>query len=172
MPLLIIIFNLDLRPVYILKTLISDPLFIIGNTNFSVRFVSFSIGILYFIYDFTNIFGTGVGSCSTIGPQIFEYFNLTENLNLNSRYASNSLNSLRSGQLSSSFSTLIVEHGVIGVIFLSIIFYKIISNKYLVSKNKVVLVLMFSLYLFQSFPLSYTYPWFILGLVSNRNIIR
>lgn len=157
---LIILFSslIEIRGFSILTSLLTDPLFVINNTSFSYRFYSNLVAIFYF-FDSYGV-GCGVGCMDSVALPVIEKYSLFNNLD-NLYYKQQLLEFFSQEQPNSIFSELVFHTGILGVIFLTCIFIKLIKNN---TFGKKFIILVFFLYLMQSFPLLFPIPWLLLAL--------
>lgn len=163
--------GLVVRPVYMLGAMFNNPEYLIGSTSLSFRFVHFMVGFLSIFYSDYFFIGSGIGSVSDVAYDVLTKSDLLSFLPLTDAYKSRVYNSLGGNQMLSSAGQLMLEMGVAGVFFLGYIFYAVYRyTRVLPSYVAGLVILSFALYFFQSFPISYPFPWFVLGLLMNKNL--
>jgi hypothetical protein len=160
------------RPFLMLNALFSSPLVLVGSTSLGYRVAHFWLGFSsVFTSDFYFI-GSGIGSLQQLGTELLEKSGIMNFIPFTEQYAAAVRDSVNGVQLSSSAGQLMFEMGFLGLAGVLALLYKSYSLGCLYSNEIGRLSLIaFALFLFQSFPLSYPLPWFVLGILSNRNLV-
>lgn len=156
--------NENLRSFNLLFGLILDPLFIIEYTSLFYRMIDNIIAAIYFI-DSMGL-PTGVGGIYEVGPYIIEKYHLynlfPSRIGFFHTYLNSPPTAIRNG-----FAQLLVELGWLGLIFIIICYRYILKSS---SKYKYIVLLSFSLMMFQSFPIIYPLAWFQISFINNRKL--
>lgn len=159
------------RPIQMLILFVADPVSLVGSTSLSYRVAHFLTGVGALFYSPLGLLGSGVGSSVALGPEILNWLNLSTHLQLTEHYNEMMPLSYSEGYLVSSAGALMLEGGLLGFLFLVAVLHRSYEAGRLVNEELgSVILLSFLLYFFQSFPISWPLPWFILGLLRNKNI--
>lgn len=159
------------RPFFLLHGLLFDPLTLIGSSSLGYRFAHFWIGFSsLFIGDYPVI-GSGIGSLRALGPSLLQNSMIMEYIPFTAYYQSGITRSVSGSQLVSSAGQLMLEMGLFGLTFIVVMAHRVfkLGSKLSPYIGKLALIA-FILFLFQSFPLSYPLPWFVLGVLSNPGV--
>jgi hypothetical protein len=160
------------RPLLMLNALFSSPLVLVGSTSLGYRVAHFWLGFSSVFTSDYYLIGSGIGSLQQLGAESLEKSGVMSFIPFTEQYAVAIRESVNGVQLSSSAGQLMFEMGFLGLAGVLALLYKSYSLGCLYS-NEIgrLSIIAFALFLFQSFPLSYPLPWFVLGILSNRNLI-
>ena len=159
------------RPFVMLHTFLIDPLALVGSTSLGYRASHFWLGLSSLVVGDFPIIGSGIGSLREQGSELLGRSGILQFVPFTAYYHAGMISSVTGVQLSSSAGQLTLEMGLIGLLALIIIFVRLyhLGVKVDAYIGKLV-VIAFALFVFQSFPLSYPPPWFVLGILANRNL--
>lgn len=163
---LFFVFGFGTRGTELLYYLFSDFSYLYLHTSFSFRFFDFLLGFLSIFHPDSQILGFGVGSKPFHGVQIGNYFDVFS-LFYDSTYLDLLYDTASNSQFLSSFGSILFEAGYLGLLFLIILFFRIIFP---VSIFSILFSIGFFLFLFQSFPIAFPLPWFLLGLFIKSRV--
>jgi len=159
------------RPFVMLHSFIGNPLALIGSTSLGYRATHFWIGFSSIVTSDYLIIGSGIGSLRELGGELLAKSGILDFVPFTQYYDEAMQRSVRGAQLVSSAGQLMLEMGVIGL--LAIIFLIHWHHSLGARESRYIarlVTISFLLFIFQSFPLSYPLPWFVLGILCNRNL--
>lgn len=150
------------RSAYLLYGLLSNPWLIIETTSFFYRVFDNIIAVLYF-YDSWGL-PAGVGGIYTVGPEIVHKYQLYALFPLRGDFFHFYLNNPPLN-IKNGFAQLLVELGWIGLIFIAACYIYISRSQ---STLKLLVMLAFTLMMFQSFPVIYPFCWAMISMIHGK----
>jgi len=153
-----------IRGIDLLKTAIQDPIALMG-TSFSYRVVHLVVGVLGLVD--SGFWGYGAGSFVNEAPDIYYMHRLGSVFGLVGHYAVEVPVTLGQAPLA-QFALISLEFGVIGILYLILVFGFAIRSR--IPFKSVAVALVFLAWL-QSFPAGWPPFWIIIGIMMSPHFV-
>lgn len=150
------------RGIDLLVIAIQSPLDLL-QTTLSYRIAHNLVGI-YGMVD-SNFLGHGAGTFTVRGVDVYDEYSIGIILGVQGWYQINIPNTLGESALA-MFPVIIFEYGLIGLVFLLILFGSVLNSTV---RFRYVVFALLSLTWAQSFPVAFPLFWLLLGLVQNQS---
>lgn len=155
----------QIRGVDLIKTMINDPT-ALTNTNFSGRLTHLTVGFLGLVD--SNFLGFGASAYKIEAIDIYYKYNVENLLGLTGRYATQVPIGLTLAPLS-QFALIAFEFGIIGIIYIIIIFVFAFRSR--IPYKPVAIAVLFMAWL-QSFPAGWPPFWIIIGIMMSPYFVQ
>ncbi len=151
-------FASQLRGVQLLYTAIQSPAALISDTTVSYRVVHATVGALGMVA--SNFLGYGAGSFKSEAPMIYYQYDLGNVFGLQGWYAYNVPASLMGGYGSSQIATILLEFGVLGLLYLTLVYGFAVQSR---MRFKAIAIAILILAWAGSFTVAWPPFWILLG---------
>ena len=155
----------QIRGIDLMRTMIEDPAALV-NTNFSGRVTHLTVGFLGLVD--SDFLGFGASSYKIEAIDIYYKYDVEHLLGLTGRYAAQVPGGLTVAPLS-QFALIALEFGIIGVVYIVIIFAFAVRSR--IPYKYAAIAILFMAWL-QSFPAAWPPFWIIIGIMMSPHFVR